>query len=83
MWATQQANQAWVTLRASRVVFSDLVRSDLRYSKAYHQCLGMCRSPVSSVCIESFRNMPQGVACPAAVAEGEVEFEEEGGEDGE
>jgi hypothetical protein len=60
MWATQHANQAWVTLRAPRVMFFDLVRSDLRYSKAYHQCLGLCQSSASSMRIESFRKMPQG-----------------------
>ena len=54
------ANQAWVTLKVSWVMFSDLVRSDLPYSKAYFQSLGICQSPASSVCIESFREMPPG-----------------------
>ena len=34
-----------------------LVQSDLRYSRAYCQCLGLCQSSASSVCIESFRKM--------------------------
>jgi len=59
-WATQQVNQAWVTLWVSRVVFLGLVRSDLRYLKAYYQCLGIRKSSVSSVCIDFFRKMFPG-----------------------
>ena len=47
-----KVNQVRLALRVFHVMFFGLDRSDLRYSKAYHLSLGMCKSSASSVCIK-------------------------------
>ena len=51
----KDVNKRGSTLRFSDVLFFGLVQSDLRYSKAHCQCLGMCQSSASSVCIAKFQ----------------------------
>jgi len=38
-------------------MFFGLVQSDLRYSKNYYHCLGICKSSASSVRIEKVKNL--------------------------
>jgi hypothetical protein len=56
-WTTIHVNKRGSTLRLSDLLFSGLVQSDLRYSRAYSWCFGLCKSSASSVCIERFRKM--------------------------
>ena len=51
----KDVNKRGSTLRVSDLLFFYLVQSDLRYSRAYCKCLGICKSSASSVPIDKNR----------------------------
>jgi len=51
----KDVNKRGSTLRLSDLLFFGVVQSDLRHSKAYCHCLGMCQSSTSPVCFEKFQ----------------------------